>query len=132
MSENKSHFFVYFIVFIVLFILIMYFANKYNTLGFSDKMQEQKTKLLDSIDQRPRQLIIPNPPAGKEFCIVNDYTNVVGWDSISQCCVYKWFNTEHSLQVCQTAQINGEIKYALYDNNYIEPATYESYLQYVR
>ena len=93
-------------------------------------MQEQKTKLLDSLDQRPRQLIIPNPPAGKEFCVVNEYTNVIGWDSINNCCVYQWKNIEHTLQTCINAQINGKTIYSVYDNNYVE--NYESYLEFVK
>lgn len=118
------------IIILLLIGTISYFAWKYNSFHIQEQFDDYKNKAIDVIDNRPRQMITQDIPTGKEFCIINDYTNIIGWDTINNCCVYEWRKNNNILQTCITAQIGGETKYSIFNNIFIED--YKNYLSEVK
>ena len=130
MEYNSEHSMAGWVVLILIIASIIYYVfNYYNIFSFSAKTNELKNRALDAIDNRPRQLMTQTPPSGKEFCVQNSFTSVIGWDSINNCCLYEWQGNNNILQTCITAQINGNTIYSLFNNEYIE--NYENYLNEV-
>lgn len=119
----------YTILFVIIVIAVISLAWYYNSFNIRGYGQELKTTAIDKIDQRPRQLISQEPPAGKGFCIQNDMTNVIGWDEINNCCVYEWRGNDNVLQTCVTAQIGGQTIYNLFNMNYVDD--YKNYISEV-
>lgn len=112
-----------FVIVIAILIVIAWYFNSFN---IRERVQFWKDKTLDAIDNRPRQLITSTIPNGKEFCIQNSFTNIIGWDSINECCVFEWRKNNHILQTCITAQIGGETIYNTWDGSYVD--NYKDYL----
>ena len=129
-SPESSKGIFYFILILIIISIAVFFAWKYNSFNIRERFDENYDKALDKLDNRPRQIITAEPPKGKEFCIQNEFTNVVGYDMINECCLYEWRGNGNVVATCITSQINGETKYNTFNNNYVDD--YRSYLSEVQ
>lgn len=121
----------YFIIFIIIIVGLIAVAWYFNSFHIRQHATDLKNMGIDAIDNRPKQLISQNPPSEKAYCVQTPYTNILGYDEINKCCVYEWRNREHILQICNTAQVNGNIIYTLWDGNYVTE-DYKYYLEQIQ
>lgn len=64
-------------------------------------------------------------------------TNVVrGWDTLNQCCLQEYsgynpcYDKETKLQICYTGNVGGELKYARFEDYYLQnPLQYQQILK---
>lgn len=147
--QSKSFLIIFFLFILLIGVIFLLFGGKSEvTKPYYDKIFGPKAativQTVANID-RLEDTVIIQPPSENDWCKIQSITvpmdresyvtdNIIGWDSIRECCVRKLtgFNCalhrDGMVKYCYTGEIGGQVLWASVDGYFINTSKYKLFI----